>query len=189
MNAVKACFRLLWEVCLEDLAKMLGYRTPRVCCKSCTDHHKSWMIINIFFNGTLDELLTTYVAHDQTPTVAGLYNYISKCEDRNFRFMCDVVLNYVLAIFVFRCGVRRNNAEYIMAGKCKFMKLFYGFNHTFYQEIIYRDMKTRVLAPPSVQEFLQRTESFSVSGHPSKGEGGDFVLEAFNRRSKRWLPR
>ncbi|XP_053407605.1 uncharacterized protein LOC123543533 isoform X2 [Mercenaria mercenaria] len=190
MTAVKACFKLLWDVCLQDLAKMLGYRTPRalMCCKACTNHHKSWMILTIFFYGTIDEILTTYISQDEAPTVAGLYTYIGSCKDRNFRFMCDVVLNYVLAIFAFRCGTRRNNTDYIMAGKSKFMKLFYGLNNTNYQEIMYRDFKTRVLAPTAVKDFICKNESFSVSGNISKGEGGDFVLEAYNRRAKRWLP-
>ncbi|XP_053374886.1 uncharacterized protein LOC123530450 [Mercenaria mercenaria] len=190
MTAVKACFKLLWDVCLQDLAKMLGYRTPRalMCCKACPNHHKSWMILTIFFYGTIDEILTTYISQDEAPTVAGLYTYIGSCKHRNFRFMCDVVLNYVLAIFAFRCCTRRNNTDYIMAGKSKFMKLFYGLNHTNYQEIMYRDFKTRVLAPTAIKDFICKNESFSVSGNISKGEGGDFVLEAYNRRAKRWLP-
>ncbi|XP_053402977.1 uncharacterized protein LOC128558141 [Mercenaria mercenaria] len=173
---------------------MLGYRSPRalICCKSCTDHHKAWMILNIFLQGTVDEILTTYIKYctneRQTPSVTGLYQYISISKDKNFRFLCDATFNIVLAVFVFRSGVRRNNSKFIMAGKSKFIKLFYGFNHTYYQEIVYRDLKTRTLAPQEVKEFLEKTESFSVSGHESKGEGGDFVLEAVNGKSKRWLP-
>ncbi|XP_060557718.1 uncharacterized protein LOC132718104 isoform X2 [Ruditapes philippinarum] len=194
MNVVKSCFKLLWDISLQDLAQMLGFRTPRalVCCQNCTDHHKAWMMLKIFLFGTIDELLYTYVSfiriEKQTPTVDGLYAYKAQSEDKNYRFMCDVLLNYVLAVFVFRCGVRRNNYRYIMAGKCKFMKLFYGFNQTYYQEIMFRDLKARVFAPEEVKQFLENTESFSISGDHSKGEGGDFVLEAVNGRAKRWLP-
>ena len=44
-------------------------------------------------------------------------------------------------------------------------------NETSYQELDYRGLKMRVLAPENIQQFLRKTESFSVSGHPSKGEG------------------
>ena len=49
-----------------------------------------------------------------------------------------------------------------------------------YQEIDYRELKMRVLAPDSVNKYIQDNEPFSISGHPSKGEGGDFVLENKN---------
>ena len=194
MTAVKALFKLLWDVCLQDIAKMLGFSTPRalVCCKACTDHHKAWMILNIFLQSTMDEILSTYIGHchleKNDPSVQGLYNYISASSDKNFRFMCDITFNYVLAIFVYRCGVRQNNHQYISASKTQFSKLFYGLNHTNYQEIIFLDMKTRVFSPPPIKEFLQKTESFSMSGNQSKGEGGDFILEAINGKCKRWLP-
>ena len=64
--------------------------------------------------------------------------------------------------------------------RTKFASLFYGVNMTGYQEILYRDLKMRVLAPDSVNKYIQDNGSFSISGHPRKGEGGDFVLENKN---------
>lgn len=194
MNVTKACFKLLWDVGLEDLAKLLGYRTARalLCSQMCTDHHKAWMTLTIFLHGTMDEILSEYIKYSkikhEKPTVKGLYNYISQSNDKNFRFICDVVFNILLAVHIYRCGVRRNNDQFIMASKSKFFKLFFGFNMTSYQEIAFRDLKCRALAPDDVRQFLNCTESFSVSGHSSKGEGGDFILEAFNRKTKRLLP-
>ena len=46
----------------------------------------------------------------------------------------------------------------------------------------------RLIAPENVTIFLRLNEAFSVSGHPSRGEGGDFVLENKNKRLKRLIP-
>lgn len=51
-----------------------------------------------------------------------------------------------------------------------------------------RDCILRSSMPKEINSFVEATESISVSGHPSKGEGGDFILESKNRRTKMWLP-
>lgn len=51
-----------------------------------------------------------------------------------------------------------------------------------------RDSLTRIQCPPEVLAFIERHESYSLSGNESKGEGGDFVLEAKNRETKRLVP-
>ena len=89
---------------------------------------------------------------------------------------------------LFRTGVRRNNSDVIMAGRLKFSPLFYILRMTFYQEIDFRDIKTRVLMPDVVKQWWNINESFSVSGVDTKGEGGDFILEARNRETKQWMP-
>lgn len=192
MNMVKAVFRLLWEPCLSHLAAMLGFKSlkAQTTCKACSDHHKSWQILTIFLYGTLNEILCDYLknASTENPSVAGLYEYIGKCKNPNYRFMCDVTFNTVLPLFVFRGGVRKNNTQFINAGKCKFLKLFYGFNMWNYQYIIIQDLKTRILAPLEVRNFIETNETFSISGHDSKGEGGDFVLENINKKVMKLLP-
>lgn len=42
--------------------------------------------------------------------------------------------------------------------------------------------------PPELHSFMKTHESYPVSGNDSKGEGGDFVLEANNLTNKRLLP-
>lgn len=59
---------------------------------------------------------------------------------------------------------------------------------THYQELHVRDCILRSSMPKEINSFVEATESISVSGHPSKGEGGDFILESKNRRTKMWLP-
>lgn len=51
--------------------------------------------------------------------------------------------------------------------------LLYGFNSTMYQELEFKDCKARSLAPGDVNKFSIDNEAFSISGNPSKGEGGD----------------
>ena len=194
INMTRCAFKLLWDVVLEDLAKMLGFKSPPALesCHKCSDHHKSWQILMILLFGTSDELILPYVrnckATNSVPTLHGFYTFFQSSQNPNYRFLFEAIFSYILALFVFRCGVRRNNKNFILAGKSKFTSLFYGFNMTTYQEIEYRDLRARVLAPHQLRSFLSENEAFSVTGHMSKGEGGDFVLEAWNKRIKRLLP-
>ncbi|XP_053372706.1 uncharacterized protein LOC123550186 isoform X2 [Mercenaria mercenaria] len=148
--------------------------------------------INYIFETSIQEIMFTFLKHchqnSSSTSITSFYTYIQISEDKNFRFMCDVTINYVLPIIVYRAGVRRNNFKYISAGKAQFLKLFFAFGMKNYQELLIKDIQMYVLAPPEVKDFLEKTQSFTVSGHPSKGEGGDFVLEAINGKIKRWLP-
>lgn len=167
MNLVKAAFKLLWEPVLKDLAIECGFKSPRaqVSAQACSDHHKSFMLLEIMFESTISEILTTFLLHCWTsckvPSVAEFFEYVKVCEDKNYRFMCDVMVNYVLSIFVYRAGIRRNNIQYISAAKAQFLKFFFAFGMKHYQNLIIRDIKTYVLAPPEVKEFLQTTQSFT----------------------------
>uniref|UniRef100_A0A8W8JB52 Uncharacterized protein n=1 Tax=Magallana gigas TaxID=29159 RepID=A0A8W8JB52_MAGGI len=100
----------------------------------------------------------------------------------------EVIFTYALALYVFRAGIRRNNAEAIFAARLKFSPLFFGMNKTNYQKIEILDLLMRESAPKEIQDFLSKHETFSQSGHPSKGEGCDFILESKNKLIKRWLP-
>ena len=50
INMTKACFRLLWDVALSELGKMLGFNSIKAqsACKSANDHHKAWQMLTIF---------------------------------------------------------------------------------------------------------------------------------------------
>ena len=194
INMVKACFKLLWEVALSDLALLMGYKSikAQVACKSASDHHKSWQLLQIFLYGTADELITPYILYckdnNSKPSLSNYYEWLAQVKNSNYLFMQDVVFTYVYALFLFRSGVRRNNSEVLLAARTKFSPLFYGLNMTNYQEIDYRDIKMRLLAPPEIQNYLNENDSFSTSGHKSKGEGGDFVLENKNKSMKSLIP-
>ena len=59
---------------------------------------------------------------------------------------------------------------------------------TCYQELEYRDLNMRTLVPVDLVQYLKDNESFSISGNPSKGDGGDFVFENKNRRLMMLIP-
>ena len=87
-----------------------------------------------------------------------------------------------------RMATRRCNPAIIWASRVAFSHLFYGTNMTNYQDLHLCDLKTRVQMPCEVSSAYDAYMSISPSGHHSKGEGVDFILEAKNRRVKMWLP-
>ena len=194
MNMTKSCFKLLWNVILEDIAEVMGYTSTRAktACQKCTDHHKAWQLLKISMIAVSKELVLPFVreclARDINPSVYSFYTYMRDVKNPNVNFLMHAMLTYVFALFLFRAGERSNNSDAILAARMKFSSLFFGMNQTFYQEIEVRDLKARVLAPVQVNDFLRQNETFSVSGLASKGEGGDFILEAKNKKIKRMLP-
>ncbi|XP_076087738.1 uncharacterized protein LOC143058159 [Mytilus galloprovincialis] len=205
INMSKALMKLLWDVIIIDLAKMLGFKSIKAlqACQvlqecvllfsfSFSDHHKTWQILQIFMFAMAQELLHPYcrqqVLSCRTPTVEGFYLWLAKVSNPNFKFMSDVVFTSCLALHVLRAGTRRNNSTAIQAGKFKFSPLFFGLNMPFYMETFIRDSFVRVQCPHDILAFIEKNESYSVSGNESKGEGGDFVLENFNRKTKMWVP-
>ncbi len=49
MNAIPVIFKLLWLLGMEDLARILGYKTPKalVYAQKAADHHKAWEILKL----------------------------------------------------------------------------------------------------------------------------------------------
>jgi hypothetical protein len=115
-------------------------------------------------------------------------DFIASLSTPNETTMFKIIFHYSLALYVFRAGVRRNNSDAILASRAVFSPLFFGLNMPFYMETYIRDSMIRVQCPSAVQEFIETNESYSVSGNPNKGEGGDFVLENINRKIKSVMP-
>ncbi|MEW8543116.1 MAG: hypothetical protein AB2693_06235 [Candidatus Thiodiazotropha sp.] len=124
----------------------------------------------------------------ERPTVAKFFDWLETVKDPNYKFMQEVVFTYLLALNVFRIGVRRNNSKAMLSGRQTFSLLFYILGMSKYQEINSRDVYDRVSYPPDLSMYVKMSESISVSGNPQKGEGGDFILENKNKRIKMWLP-
>ena len=59
MNMFKSFFELKWIPFLQDLAKIMGFRSDSAlhCVKLCTDNHKAWQMLKLFYNGGLDEVV------------------------------------------------------------------------------------------------------------------------------------
>ena len=67
--------------------------------------------------------------------------------------------------------IRKNDHQGVMAARSAFAPLFYGTHHPNYQELHLRKMLDRVQAPPSIQDDIATTESFSKSGRENGGQG------------------
>lgn len=193
MNMVKSFFELNWIPFLSELAKCMGFRSDlaQKCAKTCTDYHKAWELLTIFQHGTTDELILPYVQEclkqNQTPTPEGYISWSQSCKNPNFMYAQEQVFTYSMAIMNYRSGLRRNNNDLIMAGKTQFSTLFHGRNHPKYRYIDIYDSTMRSLYPAELAKFLELHQSISRSGHPSRGEDMDFILESFNKQSKSWF--
>ena len=62
----------------------------------------------------------------------------------------------MLAIYVFKVGVRYNDINLINSARLKFDDLFYAFKHPIYREVEYRDLKNRVLYDKEVKELRDK---------------------------------
>ena len=134
------------------------------------------------------ELLLVYIretTESSPPSVLGFYQWYLGVGNPNYKFIAEVVFTYCFALHVFRACVWRNNACAITAGTCKFLPLFFSLNMPIYMETYIRD--SFIQCPEEMKRFLEENESFSVSGNESKGEGGDFILESKNRKTKMWI--
>ncbi|XP_062577048.1 uncharacterized protein LOC134238946 [Saccostrea cucullata] len=167
INMAKAVIKLLWEVIGVDLAKLLGYRSPKAlqACLQANDHHKAMQFIEILLLGTGDELLQPYIrhCHDRTiePSAKGFFVWCRDIMDPNYKFLLEAIFTYALAVYLFRAGVRRNNSDAIMACRVKFSSLYFGTGKTNYQRIEMTDLMMRVCAPLEVHQFLQQHETFT----------------------------
>ncbi len=90
----------------------------------------------------------------------------------------------MVALYMFRQGIRESSSPLSMAGRIILGELCYSTNMTNYMDILFRDLVTRVKAPPSVLAAIQQNESFSKSHQPLRCERGDFILAGRNRRTK-----
>uniref|UniRef100_K1QDZ0 Uncharacterized protein n=1 Tax=Magallana gigas TaxID=29159 RepID=K1QDZ0_MAGGI len=117
-------------------------------------------------NDVGDELLYPFVkewiiSKDTTPSATDYFQWCSNVTDANYKFILEVIFTYALALYVFRAGIRRNNAEAIFAARLKFSPLFFGMNKTNYQKIAILDLLMRESAPKEIQDFLSKHETFS----------------------------
>ena len=84
---------------------------------------------------------------------------------------------YSQGIINMRMSIRRNNRLLLQAAKWMTKELFHGRHHPKYQEIdIYEQFMFQII-PGQLSSFIQSHCSVSKSGHLSRGQGFDFILE------------
>ncbi|KAJ8048815.1 hypothetical protein HOLleu_01285 [Holothuria leucospilota] len=191
MNMVRSFFSLNWEIVLKDLALSMGFRSEiaqKYALKG-SDHHKSWELLNIFYHGTMSELLLPYIRRCMKsatePTSQGYLNWSKSVTDPNYQYMQEQVLRYAQAIINFREGIRNNNWSLIKTGLFKFAPLFHARNHPKYQQIELREAINEMILPEPLHKFVRENQSLGKKG---KMEDMDFQLENVNKRSKSWNP-
>ena len=206
MNAIKSFFELNWEPFLSELSNLMGFKSEaaQLVAKKCTDNHKAWQMILIFFFGSLNELiidylraiftgsfpLTTIVTLTDHPTAQGFISYCkSKSDNANFMYLVNQVTNYAQAIINFGMGMRRNNVKLSNSAVHKLSDLFHGRNHPFYQLIEVYYTAGMIGYPNEVRELLDRFFTISMSNDESKGEDWDFILENINKVTQSWVPK
>jgi hypothetical protein len=194
INLLRACFLFCKNIFIEHIAGLLGFcsKKAKEFIVSCGNHHVSWQIAMIIFHAFSMELCYSYIVHcfaiNVEPCLHGFIEWKNSSQNVNIPFYYDLIFTIFLGLKCFRSGVRNNNSKYMLAGRQAASLLFFVGNHRIYRQLICRDLQIRMLAPPSVAEYLQSVEAFSASGDPTKGEGGDFITENQNRTLKHHLP-
>ena len=101
---LKSFFELKCIPFSQDLAKIMEFRSDRAlhCAKLCTDNHKAWQMLKIFYNGALDELLIPCVRHKiksgSTPSVDDFVRWFKHCQDPNYLYIHEQFLTYCQAL-------------------------------------------------------------------------------------------
>ena len=88
------------------------------------------------------------------------------------------MFNYVLAVYLFKIGVRHNDESLISSGRYKFDDLFYAFH-----------LKNCVLYPTEVRALRDKNMSYSCTTQKGESQGGDFILEGKVKRQKLIAPK
>ena len=108
----------------------------------------------------------------------------TEVKNNNYHLYYEIAFNILLGMKCFRSGIQQNNSLFALAGWQKVTPIMFKNNHVIYCDLIINDMRIQIEAPEKIETFISRNESYSRSGHPSKGEGGDYVTENENRHLK-----
>ncbi len=183
---------LNWEVFGKDLAEVLSFRSPNAqrYAKACSDNHKAWEMMRVFYLGTLDELLVPYIRHckqnKEECSAEGYMEWKQGVRNPNYIYMYEQVTIYMQAIMNMRAGLRRNNSAMVDSARVMHAPIFHGRNHPKYSEIEVMEAARCTSQPPDLKVFMDGIQSFTDKG-PSRGEDLDFRTESINQQSKSWI--
>ena len=127
------------------------------------------------------------MSRDGSPSPAGFLDWVSGVVNNNY-VLTFKLMDLLVSLTMMRAGIRRNDNNAMLSGRQKMAPVFYTGQHGTHQRLLLRDMLQRVQAPATIQRYLRETTSYTVSGDETRGEGGDFILEAKNREAKAWIP-
>ena len=187
MNMLRCIIKFAWEPIFQSVANLMGFRSPKAekCAKACTDHHKGWQMFIIAFTALQQELTFSYIRYCQNegsnPTPAGFHQFGTNAKSPRYVFLHKLTYKYMMALYMYRIAVRRNNSLAMMSARHTFAPLIFIANHRKYQEIHVRDLLIHLESPPAVRTFIEDNEAFSEDGDNTLAEGGDFRLELRNK--------
>lgn len=115
----------------------------------------------------------------------GFSQWVEVGEDETLRFFCNAMLPCLESIFMFREGVRQIKHDIIDVARKIVRQIWYGRHHTKYMVINSFNLYSRCLMPAEILHSINKNQSFSTSGRDDAHQGLDFVLEEYNRNTKR----
>lgn len=134
MNMARHFIDLNWDVFVSKLASELGFVSDAAqkFVKKGSDHHKTMSILKVAHIGLWKELLFPYI-RDRLDSGSAmsvndyLYDWMPNVGWKNatYRYIFGMTWTYLMALWVFRMGIRRNNAAYVRAGQMTFATVFH----------------------------------------------------------------
>lgn len=194
INLLRSCFSLCRHIFIEHIAQMLGFCSAKAkeFIVSCGNHHLSWQVAMIIFHAFSQEITYVYIIecfkNKEKPSLLGFLAWKRQVKNVNVLFYYDLIFNIFLGLKCFRSGIRKNNSQYSLAGRQIASLVFFMGKHRIYQRLLCRDLAMRSSAPRLVNDYLEATESYTISGDHTKGEGGDYITENQNKILKKHLP-
>ena len=134
MNMARHFIDLNWDVFVSKLASELGFVSDAAqkFVKKGSDHHKTMSVLKVAHIGLWKELLIPYIRDrlDSGSAISVndyLYDWMPNVGWKNatYGYIFGMTWTYLMALLVFRMGVRRNNAAYIRAGQMTFAPVFH----------------------------------------------------------------
>ena len=134
MNMARHFIDLNWDIFLSKLASELGFvsEAAQKFVRRGSDHHKTMSVLKVAHIGLWKEMLIPYVRDrlsSSSPLSVNdyLYEWMPEVgwKDATYSHIFVTSWNYLMALHVFRMGVRRNNASYVRAGQKVFAPLFH----------------------------------------------------------------
>ena len=98
MNTCKVFVELNWEIILKNICMKLGYSSPKSLefARKCSDHHKTWSILEIMYIAVADELLVPFVRHckaeNKDITVENYWLWSDTLVNPNYIFMQQITV-------------------------------------------------------------------------------------------------
>lgn len=176
MNMCKTFVELNWDVFFSELSRVMGFRSENAqrAAKKCSDHHKTWTLLQIAHEGNLQELMVPYVRQsmlmNNAITPAGFLKFMmTEAKNPNFIYLGTMTLTYLEALQNFRTGLRVGDIERIASSKAVFAPLFHARHHPNYQEIEMMEAVQRHSVPEELLPFYNETEAVCLS---EDGESG-----------------